>query len=157
MSRTHLGALTIGLLALAAAPLGARAQSPAVSQAQSAATVRLDAQTLHDSLHLTLTQEDAWRAYRRASAPDAEAASRHRSAMTMMPSLTTPRRIDLIAAEMQADLDSAKRKGEAVKAFYAALTPGQQRTFDRQTLQTGGRFTDKLRQPTSQTLPKPAQ
>jgi protein CpxP len=157
MSRTFLSALSVGLLASAGAPVVAFAQAPGASQAQSASAAQVNAQGLHESLHLTVTQEDAWRAYRRASAPDPEAASRHRSAMMMMPSLTTPRRIDLIAAEMQADLDAAKHKGDAVKAFYAVLTPDQQRTFDRQTLQTNGRPTDKLRQPSSQTLPKPTQ
>jgi len=157
MSRIPLSAFTLGLLAVAAAPIAAGAQSPGAAQAQSASAAQINVQTLHDSLHLTVAQEDAWRAYRRASAPDAEAASRHRSAMMMMPSLTTPRRIDLIAAEMQADLDAARHKGEAVKAFYAALTPDQQRTFDRQTLQAGGRTADKLRQPTGQGLQKPMQ
>ncbi len=158
MSRFLLSALTAGLLASMAAPIGAWGQTPGLAQAQAASTAALNVQSLHDSLHLTLPQEDAWRAYRRASAPDPEAQARHRAAMTMMPSLTTPRRVDLIAAEMQANLDAAKRGGEAVKAFYAILTPEQQRTFDHQTLQAGGPPADKLRQPPSgQGLPKPGQ
>jgi hypothetical protein len=154
MSRSFIGALTVGLLAFGLSPVAAGAQAP--PQGQSSAAARFDAQSLHDSLHLTVAQEDAWRTYRRASAPDPGAASRHQAAMMMFPSLTTPRRVDLIAAEMQADLDAAKRAGEAVKAFYATLTPDQQRTFDRQTLQPSGTPADQLRQPAAgQALPTP--
>ena len=54
----------------------------------------------------------------------------------MMATLPTPRRIDLINAEMQADLDLMQKQGEAVKSFYATLTPEQRLTFDRQTMPT---------------------
>ena len=63
--------------------------------------------------------------------PKAEA--RHRQAGLLLPTLTTPRRVDLIDAEMEDDLAVMQRQGEAVKAFYALLTPSQQRTFDHQT------------------------
>ncbi|MNY56077.1 hypothetical protein D3C86_1921190 [compost metagenome] len=33
----------------------------------------------------------------------------------------------------------ADRRGEATKAFYATLTPAQQKTFDAQTLRHGKR------------------
>jgi hypothetical protein len=57
----------------------------------------------------------------------------------MMTGLPTPRRIDLIEANMQADVEVMHRQGEATKAFYGALTPEQQKVFDRETLpQPGG-------------------
>ena len=93
--------------------------------------------SLHDALHLSAAQEDAWRAYTAAVAPDPFADARRRSAMQMLPSLPTPRRIDLITAAMQQDLSSFQRQGQAVKAFYNVLTPQQQAVFDRQTLQLG--------------------
>lgn len=141
---------------------GAYAQHPAASAAIG---------NLHDALHLTAAQEDGWRAYKAAIQPDPSADSRHRSASRMMPSLTTPRRIDLINAEMTADMAFARRQGDAVKAFYASLTPEQQHAFDRQTLQgsgggsqPGGRAPapssqgpsqPPLPQPSTNTLPRP--
>jgi hypothetical protein len=93
-----------------------------------------DAAELHAALHLTLEQETAWRAYQQALEPDPVAQSRHQAAQVMMAGLQTPRRIDLIEANMQADLEVMHRQGEATKAFYGALTPEQRMTFDRETL-----------------------
>jgi hypothetical protein len=140
------------VLALAFAG-GVRAQTP-------------DLSSLHDALHLTAAQEDGWRAYRAAIAPDPSAQARRRAAAMMMATLPTPRRIDLVNAEMSEDLAEAHRQGEAVKAFYASLTPDQQRTFDHETLQSNGaggggsRQTGSgqpLRQPPSTALRQPGQ
>jgi hypothetical protein len=119
--------LLCGLAALSALTITV----PAIAQAP-------DLSSLHDALHLTAAQEDGWRGYRAAITPDPSAEARRRSAAMMMSTLTTPRRIDLINAEMNEDFSAMRRQGEAVKSFYATLTPDQQRTFDRQTLQTGG-------------------
>ena len=112
--------------ALILAPAGA-----ALAQAQ-------DVGELHAALHLTLQQETSWRAYQEALEPDPVQQSRHQSAQMMMAALPTPRRIDLLDANMQADLEVMHRQGEATKAFYATLTPDQQKTFDRQTLPPPG-------------------
>jgi quinol monooxygenase YgiN len=88
---------------------------------------------LHDALRLNPTQEDAWRTYQAAIAPDPQAQQRHRAADMLLPQLTTPRRVALIEATAQADAADLHRQGEAVKAFYAGLTPDQQQTFDRLT------------------------
>jgi hypothetical protein len=53
----------------------------------------------------------------------------------MLPKLTSPQRVDLSIAAAQADLDTLRAHGAALKAFYATLTPDQQKTFDRETLQ----------------------
>jgi hypothetical protein len=124
ISRVFPSALAAILLLTAALPAHAQ-QAP-------------DFSGLHDALHLTAAQEDGWRAYRAAITPDPSAEARHRAAAMMMTTLTTPRRIDLINAEMDEDAATLHRQGEAVKAFYATLTPDQQRTFDRQTLQSQG-------------------
>jgi protein CpxP len=133
--------LAFSVLALAGA---AHAQTP-------------DLSSLHDALHLTAAQESAWRSYTHAINPDPQAEARHRQAGLLLPTLTTPRRVDLIDAEMEDDLAVMQRQGEAVKAFYALLTPSQQRTFDHQTKPntrpggTGGALhqppTSALRQP----------
>jgi len=93
-----------------------------------------DAGELHAALHLTQPQEAAWRDYQMALEPDPVQQARHNSAQMMMSSLPTPRRIDLLDANMRADLEVMHRQGEATKAFYATLTPEQQKTFDRETL-----------------------
>lgn len=122
----NLRSISCGVAALAvlAASGAARAQSS-------------DIQGLHDALHLSAAQESAWRAYRQDTAPDPGAEARHQSAQQMLASLNTPRRIDLVTAEMEADLAAMKKGGAAVKAFYKQLTPAQQAIFDRQTLQAG--------------------
>jgi len=88
---------------------------------------------LRDALHLTPAQQTAWRDFAAASAPDAEREARERSAQEMLPKLPAPRRVDLSIAVAKADLESLERRGAALKAFYAQLTPAQQATFDRET------------------------
>ncbi len=116
-----------------------------------------DLSSLHDALHLSQAQESAWRTYTHAIAPDPQAEARHRQAALLLPTLTTPRRVDLVDAEMQDDLAVLQRQGQAVKTFYALLTPSQQLTFDRQTkpnAQQGGTGGD-LRQPPTGALRQP--
>lgn len=115
---------------LAASLLSLSAASAALAQAQQQSE---DLTRLHDSLNLSERQESAWRAYVAAVGADPQTEARHRNASQMMQSLTTPRRIDLIEAEMQADMLAMRRQGAAVKAFYAQLSPGQQHTFDTLT------------------------
>jgi hypothetical protein len=98
--------------------------------AQDAASANL---ALHDALGLSAAQEPAWRDYAAALAPSPEILARHRATDLLLPQLTTPRRIALIEATMTADAADWRRQGEAVNAFYAGLTPDQQRTFDRET------------------------
>ncbi len=114
------------ILALMLAPAGA-----ALAQAR-------DAGELHAALHLTQPQEASWRAYQMALEPDAGAQARHQSAQAMMAGLPTPRRIDLLNANMDEDVRLMHRQGEATKAFYASLTPEQQKVFDRETLPAPG-------------------
>lgn len=114
---------------------------------------------LHDALHLTAAQEDAWRAYVAAISPDPGADARHRETARMMPTLTTPRRVDLINAEVDADAALVHRQGAAVRAFYAGLTPAQQHAFDRQTAQAEEsgqqQGSSTLGRPSTNSLPPP--
>jgi hypothetical protein len=96
-----------------------------------------DLSSLHDALHLTRPQEEAWRTYVAAIRPDPTAEGRQRAAAQMAAHLTTPRRVDLINAEMEEDMRAIRRQGDAVKAFYAGLTSDQQRIFDVQTQKSG--------------------
>jgi hypothetical protein len=89
---------------------------------------------LHDALHLTPAQESAWTTYQALITPPAQAAARHRAAAMLFPTLSAPRRIDLVEAEMQQDLADVHRQAQALKTFYAVLTPDQQRIFDTMTV-----------------------
>jgi len=122
-----------GLLATLGVAAAIVLASPGAALAQAQ-----DAAELHAALHLTLQQETAWRAYQAALEPDKVSQARHQSAQMMMAGLPTPRRIDLLDANMQADLEVMHRQGEATKAFYAGLTPEQQKVFDRETLPPPG-------------------
>jgi len=107
---------------------------PGPGHGRSAGAEAGDLQRLHAALHITAAQEDAWRAFVAASGPDPQQQARERSAQAMLPKLTSPQRVDLAIAAMQADLDTMRQRGEALKAFYATLTPDQQKIFDRESL-----------------------
>ncbi len=90
--------------------------------------------TLHQQLQLSPAQEIAWKAYRaEASAPTATQ-DRRRAAATMFPHLSSPQRMDLVEAEMKQELLDLERQSQALKAFYATLSPGQKSLFDARTL-----------------------
>jgi len=121
-SRNAAAALLAGL-ALAASGSAALAQGP-------------NLQGLHDALHLSQSQEAAWQSFQAASQPDPQQTARARAAQAMLPRLTSPQRVDLSIAAMQADLRTMQDRGAALKAFYVTLSPDQQLIFDRQTLPT---------------------
>ena len=103
---------------------------PAAAQTSELSPVEL----LHQSLHLTPAQEGAWQAYRSAAdAPD-KAQARRRAASGLFRTLDAPHRMDLVEAEMRAELTDLQHQSEALKAFYAALSPEQRVVFDARTL-----------------------
>jgi hypothetical protein len=108
----------------------------ALSLASAAAGQEVSARLsqLHDALHLIAEQEEAWRDYVAAVGPNAQMEARHHATEQLLPQLTTPRRIALIDATMAQDSADFHRQSETIEAFYARLSPDQQRTFDRQTL-----------------------
>lgn len=114
-------ALCLALLA----PSGALAQDTSISG---------DLARLRQNLHLSGAQEAAWRTYAAGMVPNGQAQARRRAAMELMPTLPTPRRVALIEASMAQDAADFRRQAAAVLAFYAQLTPEQQRAFDRDTL-----------------------
>lgn len=89
---------------------------------------------LHQALNLNGMQENAWRAYRAQLATPSQAQERRRAAQRLFPTLNAVQRMDLVEAEMKQDLIDLDRQSKALKAFYAALTPEQQRIFDKRTL-----------------------
>jgi hypothetical protein len=100
--------------------------------AQQVTTNPLDG--LHQALNLNPMQENAWRTYRaQLSAPN-QAQDRRQAAQRLFPTLNAVQRMDLVEAEMKQDLLDLDRQSKALKAFYATLTPDQQRIFDKRTL-----------------------
>jgi hypothetical protein len=89
---------------------------------------------LHQALHLSAAQEGAWQLYRSAADVPDKAQARRQQASTMFRTLDAPHRMDLVEAEMRQELADLERQSRALKAFYATLTPDQQRTFDTRTL-----------------------
>ncbi len=91
------------------------------------------AAALKAQLKITAAQESAWTSF--VAAHKAPAGKMDQQAMmTDMAKLTTPERIDKMKAlraqhmgEMTAAMD---QRAEATKAFYAVLTPEQQKVFD---------------------------
>ena len=83
---------------------------------------------LKTQLQLQPAQEAAWTSFTQAMQPPATPPARpDRSALEK---LRTPERIDqmeALHAQRQAEM---KQRGEAAKAFYAQLSPEQQKTFD---------------------------
>ncbi|MDD2176065.1 Spy/CpxP family protein refolding chaperone [Acidovorax sp. D2M1] len=84
---------------------------------------------LKTQLKLTPAQEQAWTTFTTAMQPGERPA---RLDHQDMDKLTTPERIDRMRAMRSQHAAEADRRGEATKAFYAALTPEQQKTFDAQ-------------------------
>ena len=98
-------------------------------------------------LKITPAQEGAWTAFTAAMQPPVRMMGGEQRPMAAqraeLDQLTTPERIDKMKAvrtqrmtEMNAEMD---RRGEATKAFYAALNPEQQKTFDAEHRKMGDR------------------
>lgn len=92
-------------------------------------------------LKITPAQESAWTTFTAAMQPPARGARPTPEQRAEYEKLTTPQRIDKMrdmrtqrSAEMAAAMD---KRGEATKAFYAALTPDQQKVFDSEHAKRG--------------------
>lgn len=117
-----------GLLSLGAA---AQAQ-PQQQQQQSGEDQELN--RLHYDLRLNPSQEGAWQQFQQSYREDPRQAQEEQDAEQRMPRMNGPQRMDMAIHMAERDLDNLRRQGDALKAFYAQLSPQQQRTFDRDTL-----------------------
>lgn len=101
---------------------------------------------LKTQLKITATQEAAWTSFLDTHKMPAGMMGKQPPAMADMADmakLTTPERIDKMKemraqrmGEMTAAMD---KRAEATKAFYAVLTPEQQKTFDAHSMMGQGR------------------
>lgn len=96
---------------------------------------------LKTQLKLTPAQEAAWTTFVASHKPPAGIKGQP-VAMPDMAKLTTPERIDKmkeLRAQHMGEMTAAMDKhAEATKAFYAVLTPEQQKVFDAQAMQGRG-------------------
>jgi hypothetical protein len=84
---------------------------------------------LKAALAITPEQESAWNQFETAMKPPAiQWPSGQRGEWTK---LTTPERIDRMEQRMAERQQRVKQMGEAIKTFYAQLTPQQQKIFDQ--------------------------
>jgi protein CpxP len=82
---------------------------------------------LHDKLSLSPTQEAAWKTF--TDKLQATIAAKTEKAPAAM---TAPERADQMLAFLQAAQQRAATRAQAIKEFYAVLSPEQQKTFDSQ-------------------------
>ena len=82
---------------------------------------------LKEQLQITAAQEPAWNAFTSSMQPGKMPARMDRDEMAR---LSTPERIDRMRTLRAERIAEADRRGDAIKTFYGALTPAQQKTFD---------------------------
>ena len=100
---------------------------------------------LKAKLNITPAQEGAWTTFTASMQPPARMVGGERPMAAQraeLDRLTTPERIDRMNAlrtqrmnEMNTEMD---KRSDATKAFYAALSPEQQKTFDAEHRKMGG-------------------
>jgi hypothetical protein len=133
--RLLLGTLLATSSAIAAAQAPAPvAEAPTPMQQRMAERHDQRMADLKSQLKITPAQEPAWSAFTATMKPPAQAARMNRGELN---NLTTPQRIDLMqerAAKRQAWM---KERGDAVKTFYAQLSPEQQKIFDARAARFG--------------------
>jgi hypothetical protein len=133
--------LIVSLLAGAAATpvLAAEATQAAPQQksfhhldpAQRDAMMAKRQQELHDKLKLQSNQEAAWQRFATALKPGPRPEFPSRDAIAKM---SAPDRMDLELKHLKQHEIMMGQRLDALKAFYAQLTPEQKKTFDAETM-----------------------
>ena len=129
MAQTPPAPATAGPAAAASAQpdAGARQQRWAERRTQ-----RMD--QLKTQLKLTAAQEGAWTTYTAAMQPPQKGPRMNRDEMKQ---LTTPQRLDRMQTQMAERQQHMTQRMDAIKAFYAQLTPEQQKVYDQQAMRHG--------------------
>jgi protein CpxP len=115
-----------------AMPMHRGAPTPEM-RAKFAAKMEKRQEELHAKLKLTAAQEPAWRTFVDQTKPpqrDANKDKQHHEDRAAWAKLTTPERMEKFLARMQTREQFLTVRLDAVKTFYAVLTPAQQKTFD---------------------------
>lgn len=90
---------------------------------------------LKEKLKLAPEQEAAWNAFASAGQPGMHRMGGDRQAMRAeFETLNTPQRVDRMLAMSEARRTIMAERAGAIKAFYAQLTPAQQKVFDAEVM-----------------------
>lgn len=92
---------------------------------------------LHELLKLTAAQEPAWAAYRAALKPAAMGARGERAKWAALPA---PERMEHAIAMAKQHVAAMETRLEALRTFYAVLTPEQKKVFDANTMRGAHRM-----------------
>jgi protein CpxP len=91
---------------------------------------------LKEKLKLQPSQESAWNSFASANQPEQRHTGGDRQARRAeFAKLTTPQRLDKMLAMSDGRHAKMVERTQAIKTFYAQLTPGQQSVFDAETMQ----------------------
>jgi periplasmic protein CpxP/Spy len=88
------------------------------------------ARLLHDALAIRPDQEPAWQAFQSAMTPPRPPNEIAENRSGGEEHLTAPERLDRMAERMHRRDAEFEQRAAAIRRFYAALTPTQQRSFD---------------------------
>jgi protein CpxP len=87
--------------------------------------------TMHDKLKITAEQEGAWKTFIEATKPAMkERGEKMRADRKAMEGLSAPARMEKMLEHSKDRLARMQKHLDALKTFYAVLTPEQQKTFD---------------------------
>ncbi|MFZ3289619.1 MAG: Spy/CpxP family protein refolding chaperone [Telluria sp.] len=92
---------------------------------------------LHDALKLTAAQEPAWSAFQAAWKPGAGMAHGEHAKWAALPA---PQRMEQRIALARQHIAAMETRLEALRTFYAVLTPEQKKVFDDNTMRRGHRM-----------------
>lgn len=93
---------------------------------------------LKEKLQLSAEQEAAWNAFAAGAQPGSRSQGMDRKTMRdEFDKLSTPERLDRMQAMADKRHARMAERAEAVKAFYAELTPEQQKVFDAEAMPGG--------------------
>ncbi|MHB8286178.1 MAG: Spy/CpxP family protein refolding chaperone [Caulobacteraceae bacterium] len=129
-------------LTAVAASAGALLISASASSAQAPPQQQMGSQgpDMHTLLHIRPDQEAGFRAYEQGLIPPAGIIATMRASRQKALSMTTPQRLDLQAQNIQLSQTIFSHQADAIRKFYAMLSPEQKRTYDQLTLpQTNSR------------------
>jgi Spy/CpxP family protein refolding chaperone len=89
---------------------------------------------LKAKLKLTAGQEPAWNTFAEVSRPGPHPGIDRRAMRDDFEKLSTPERLDRMQAMAEVRRARMAERAAAIKAFYAQLTPEQQKVFDAEAL-----------------------
>ncbi|HEV2532684.1 Spy/CpxP family protein refolding chaperone [Phenylobacterium sp.] len=118
-------------------PAGSHAEGHHWQRPDPAQMAERHAQHLRDALQLRPDQEPALRALVAAMQPPAGEREHMRKDHEEGAGLSTPQRLDRMAARIAEHEARFRQHADAVKRFYAQLSPAQQKAFDAMPMKMG--------------------